>query len=173
MAAAVALLAGCAPVALQRTEGRGPVPVAVRIDDAAFWLEEWHRAITLPEDALERTLQARELDFENNPGPRTRLRLALLLAEGKQPVRDQSRALKLLKDMKGEAASASARALAALLEQVIGEQLWAGEKISGLRKELKASRARIQELERQLQELTSIEQSIQDRTKKEVGGSQK
>ncbi|GEM_PF-1104660 len=161
--AVLVLLGGCTSLSLQRSQG--PVPVAVRIDDAAYWLEEWQRTLSMPDDALQRTLRARELDFENDPGPRSRLRLALLLGEGKKPVRDQSRALQLIKDMDRSKASDSARALAALLEQSIGERLWAGEKITTLRKELKDARARIEELERQLQELTSIEQSIQDRTK--------
>ncbi len=156
-------MGGCNAVALERSQG--PVPVAVRIDDAAYWLEEWHRTLTLPGDVLQRTLQARELDFQNEPGPRTRLRLVLLLAEGKKPVRDQSRALKLLREMDRMKASDSARALAALLEQALSERLWAGEKVNRLRKQLKDAKARIEELERQLQELTSIEQRIQDRTK--------
>jgi len=50
-----------------------------------------------------------------------------------------------------------------LLEQVIGEQLWAGDKITELRDKLKQSDTRVEELERQLQELTNIEQSIQQR----------
>ena len=60
-------------------------------------------------------------------------------------------------------ASASALALAAMLEQVIGEQRWASERIQTLKADLKRREARVEELERQLQELTNIEQSIQQR----------
>jgi len=155
------LLAGCQPVTVQRTDG--PVPLAVRVDDAAYWLEEWNRIRDLPDDKLLRTLKTRERDFTNFPSPRSRLRLVLLLTEGPKSVRDQSRALSLLKGLDTAAASDSANALAALLEQIIGEQLWAGDKITELRTKLKQADARVEELERQLQELTNIEQSIQQR----------
>ncbi|NIA01344.1 MAG: hypothetical protein GWP13_01020 [Planctomycetia bacterium] len=68
--------------------------------------------------------------------------------------------------MKGldiDRADGSARALAALLRQNIEEQDWSGGKIAGLREKLKQSEARVEELERQLQELTTIEQNIQQR----------
>jgi hypothetical protein len=158
----VLLLAACQPVTVQRSE-RGSVPVTLRVDDAAYWLEEWYRVIDLPEDQLQLALAAREEDFEKNANPRTRLRLGMLLAVGPQPVRDQARALNLLKEMDKNSASESARALAALLEQIIGEQKWAGDKIAELRAKLKDADTRVQELERQLQELTDIEQSIQQR----------
>ena len=157
----IVVLAGCQPVTVQRTEG--PVPLAVRVDDAAYWLEEWNRMRDLPEDQLQRTLKTRERNFTNFPSPRSRLRLALLLAEGPKPVRDQSRALVLLRGLDTAAASDSARALAALLAQIIGEQMWAGDKITELRTKLKQADTRVEELERQLQELTNIEQSIQQR----------
>ena len=155
------LISGCQPVTVQRTEG--PVPLAVRVDDAAYWLEEWNRIRALPDGKLVRTLQMRERDFESSRTPRTRLRLALLLAEGPKAVRDQPRALTLLKGLDASRASDSARALAALLEQVIDEQLWSRDKINELRLKLKQADTRVEELERQLQELTNIEQSIQQR----------
>jgi hypothetical protein len=60
-------------------------------------------------------------------------------------------------------ASASGRALAALLGQAIREQVVAGDKIKQLQQDLAQSAQRVKELERQLQELTNIEQSIQQR----------
>ena len=153
--------AACQPVTVQHTEG--PVPVTVRVDDAAFWLEEWQRVTELPEGQVRQSLETREKEFSEAPGPRSRLRLALLLAEGPKSVRDQPQAYNLLKEMDHDEASDSAKALAALLLQVIGEQRWAGDKISELRARLKKSEARTEELERQLQELTNIEQSIQQR----------
>lgn len=153
---------GCQPMTVQ-THKEGPVPVSVRVDDAAFWLEEWYRVRGLPEDQLATTLKTRELEYSRDKDTRARLRLALLLAEGPASVRDQSRALMLLKEIDKNQASGSARALAELLEQIIGEQLWAGDKISTLKDDLQQSEARVEELERQLQELTNIEQSIQQR----------
>ena len=157
----IVALSACQPVTVQRVEG--PVPVAVRVDDAAYWLEEWHRAISLPEDQLVLTLNTREHEFERSDDTRTRLRLALLLAEGPQPVRNQARALELLKGLDTERASDSALALAALLKQVIEEQRWTGDKMTESNRKLKQSETRVEELERQLQELTTIEQSIQQR----------
>jgi uncharacterized protein (DUF342 family) len=53
--------------------------------------------------------------------------------------------------------------LAALLKQVLDEQRWSIDKIAELNQKLKASRMRVEELELQLQELTTIEQHIQQR----------
>jgi DNA repair exonuclease SbcCD ATPase subunit len=78
-------------------------------------------------------------------------------------VRDQERALKLLKGLDMDRAGQSAQALAALLQQNIEEQDWSGGKITELREKLTQSEARVEELERQLQELTTIEQNIQQR----------
>lgn len=158
----VFLLAGCQPMAVQ-THAEGPVPVTLRVDDAAYWLEEWQRMMTLPPDQVAQAVVTREQEFSDHPGPRTRLRLVLLLAEGPPAVRDERRALKLLKDMDTAHASPSTQALAALLGQTIRDQVVAGDKISELRQELNTSNERVKELERQLQELTDIEQSIQQR----------
>ena len=157
----MAILVGCQPVTVQRVEG--PVPVTVRVDDAAYWLEEWHRAITLPEDQLKLARETREQEFARDATVRSGLRLALLLAEGPKAVRDQGRALALLESLDLENASDSARALAALLRQVIEEQQWSADRITELRTLGKESSTRIEELERQLQELTHIEQTIQQR----------
>jgi hypothetical protein len=156
------LVAACQPVTVQRHDD-GPVPVTLRVDDAAYWLEEWYRVTSLQGDQLEQTLKTREQEFTEHRSPRTRLRLALLLAEGPPAVRDQLRALALLEKMDTASASASGRALAALLGQAIREQVVAGDKIKQLQQDLAQSAQRVKELERQLQELTNIEQSIQQR----------
>jgi len=155
------VISGCQPVTVKRTDG--PVPLAVRVDDAAYWLEEWNRIRGLSDDKLQRTLKTRERDFLKAPSPRSRLRLTLLLAEGPKLVRNQPRALTLLKGLDATRASDSAKALAALLAQVISEQLWSRDKMTELRSRLKQADTRVEELERQLQELTNIEQSIQQR----------
>jgi len=157
----IAGLSACQPINVQHMDGPGPV--AARVCDEACWLEEWHRVIALPEDQLLLTLKAREHEFEQSANPETRMRLVLLLAEGPQPVRDQGRALKLLNGLDVGQASASTRALAALLKQVIEEQRWSIDKMAELNRKLKASQVRVEELELQLQELTTIEQHIQQR----------
>ncbi len=157
----IMVLTACQPMTVQRSAG--PVPVAVRVDDAAYWLEEWQQLIKLPDEQLKQTLEIRRQEFIRSAEPRTRLRLALLLAAGPKSVRDQERALKLLKGLDIDRANDSARALATLLQQNIEEQDWSGGKIAELREKLTQSKARVEELERQLHELTTIEQNIQQR----------
>lgn len=141
----------------------GPVPVAARAGDETCWLEEWYRVAALPEDQLLLALKTREREFERSASPENRLHLVLLLAEGPAPVRDQKRALELLEGLDTRQASDQCRALAALLKQVIEEQRWSIEKITALNQKLKTSQTRVEELELQLQELTTIEQHIQQR----------
>ncbi len=155
-------LAGCQPVTVQRSSD-GPVAVTARVDDAAYWVEEWYRAKDLPEDQLVQLVRTRKQEFEQAPSARSRLRLALLLAEGPAPVRDQVQARRLLSGLDPEQASDSAKALAALIDQVIAEQRWSLDKLAEQRTRIGEAEARIRELERQLQELTDIEQSIQQR----------
>jgi len=157
----IMLLTACQPITVQRSANS--VPVAVRVDDAAYWLEEWQQLIKLPDEQLKQTLEVRKQEFIRSAEPRTRLRLALLLAAGPKSVRDQERALKLLKGLDMDRADDSDRALATLLQQNIEEQDWSGDKIAELREKLTQSEARIEELERQLHELTTIEQNIQQR----------
>lgn len=156
------MVAACQPVTVQRHK-EGPVPVTLRVDDAAYWLEEWSRAIELPSDQLEQILQTREQEFKRLPDTRSRLRLALLLAQGPAKVRARARALTLLEELDRARASASARALATLLIQGLREQADVNGKISTLKREAAQAGKRVKELERQLQELTDIEQSIQQR----------
>ena len=157
----IILLSACQPVTVQRTEG--VVPISLRVDDAAYWLEEWHWVSGLPESQQREIVANREREFQQSDSPRNRMRLALLLAQGPGSVRDQDRALELLLEMDMDAVSDSGKALSALLQQVIAEHDWFGDKMKHLRTELDESEARIAELERQLQELTTIEQNIQQR----------
>lgn len=154
--------AACQPMTVQHKDA-GAVPIAVRVDDSAYWLEEWHRVVNLPDDQVKRVVDIREKEFADSPGPRNRLRLVLLLAAGPASVRDQGKASRLLNEMDKVNARESERSLAALLLQVIDEQAWSGAKIRELRSDLEVSRLKTEELERQLQELANIEQNIQDR----------
>jgi polyhydroxyalkanoate synthesis regulator phasin len=154
-------LSACRPVTVQHAEG--VVPVSFRVDDAAYWLEEWHWITGLPEGQQREILADREREFEQSATSRNRIRLALLLAEGPASVRNQSRAQELLEGMDKEQTSQSGRALSALLQQVIAEHDWFIDELAAARSELEESESRIEELERQLQELTSIEQNIQQR----------
>ncbi|MEE9421762.1 MAG: hypothetical protein V3V50_01255 [Gammaproteobacteria bacterium] len=167
------MLAGCAPITIDRGSER-PIPIHLRVDDAAYWLVEWYRAVQLPAEQYKVALEAREADFSSRPATRSRLRLALLLAEGKTSGLDRPRAQKLLKDLEADA-SGSAKALAMLLENRLSKRLTVKKPKKSKRSteskkqdesmELKSARLRIKELEQQLHELTIIEQNIQDRTK--------
>jgi len=157
----ILVLGACRPVTVQRSDG--VVPISLRVDDAAYWLEEWHWVTSLPGIQQQEILASREREFQQSATPRNRLRLALLLAEGPGSVRDQRRALELLEGMDMDQASNSGKALSALLMQVIAEYEWFGDRIAHLSANLKESETRVEELERQLQELTSIEQNIQQR----------
>ncbi len=157
----VLILVACQPVTVQRTENL--VPVSVRVDDAAFWLEEWQRTLELPEGQQTEVLEKREQAFIKSRGARNRLRLALLLVAGPEQLQDRDRALKLLENMDYDEASHSAQALATLLVKLIGEQRASSGKIRSLDVRLARSQERIQELEQQLQALTDIEQNIQNR----------
>lgn len=156
------VVSGCQPVTMQRHE-EGPVPVTLRVDDAAYWLEEWFRIVSLSTDQVEQAVKLRQEEFARNPDARNRLRLVLLLAEGPPPVRDERRAQDLLAQLDEAHTSPSSRALAELLRRMIREQLAASGKIATLQQGLSESEQRVKELERQLQELTDIEQSIQQR----------
>jgi hypothetical protein len=159
----IIMTAGCQPMAVERHD-EGPMPVTLRVDDSAYWVEEWSRLMALPADRVDEALSVREQEFASNPDARSRLRLALLLAEGPPAVRHERRALTLLAGVEDDPhASASARALANLLTQIIREQLRSSDKINTLEQSLNESGVRVKELERQLQELTDIEQSIKQR----------
>lgn len=174
---ALLVTTGCAPLTVARNTER-PIPIQLRVDDAAYWLEEWYRTIRLPGDQYQAALEAREASFKSHPGPRSRLRLALLLADGKPSGLDLPRALKLVRGLEPEAAD-SAKALALLLEKRLVSLLSVkkpkpsktsvktknDKEKAELSKELQAAQLRIKELEQQLHDLTEIEQNIQERTK--------
>lgn len=170
--ALVLLASGCTPLTLSRNSEK-PIPVQLRVDDAAYWLDEWYRVIQLPDDQYKTALAAREANFASKPGPRSRLRLALLLAEGKPLGLDRPRALKLVKGLE-PGATDSAKALALLLENRLTQLKKVKKpkappkplKESGkadTSKELQAAQQRIKELEQQLHDITAIEQNIQER----------
>ncbi|VAW81221.1 hypothetical protein MNBD_GAMMA13-353 [hydrothermal vent metagenome] len=156
------VLVACQPMPVYHHR-EGTVPVSVQVDDAALWLEEWHQVLDLPKDKIALILKSWEADFARSNDPRTRLRLALLLTTGPVPVRDQQRARALIEGMDRAETSETTLALAALLQQIIEEQLWSSDRIVELKGESRQLNARVAELEQQLQELTNIEQSIQQR----------
>jgi hypothetical protein len=93
------------------------------------------------------------------------MRLALLLATGEGQVGDRKQARKLLNGLDAWAGGDSERELVAILQQFLDEQGQSRRKINILWKQVTEQNQRIEELEQQLQALTTIEQNIQQRDK--------
>ena len=129
------------------------------------WLTELHETRGMSPEMLQQTLDAREREYLANPTDDGRMRLALLLATAEEPVGDRKRALKFVNGIDAEAGSDSEQELVAILRQYLELHLQNGRKISTLLKQLTEQNSRIEELEQQLQALTTIEQTIQQRDK--------
>ena len=156
---ALLLLTGCADWELPPVTERS---VTLASTD---WLDEVRQAQQLPTavqaEALEQRLRQHKAENTADSG----LRLALLLALGGDAVRDDARALALLDQMNPADLTLSQVALADLLRQWLRERQRSQEGIRATRKQLAEREARIQELESQLEAVTSIEQSIRQRQK--------
>jgi hypothetical protein len=157
-----ALLAGCA--GLQQFNG-GLAPVIEGGRGVNSWLDDLHETRAMPPELLQQTLEAWEQDFRDNPSDNNRMRLVLLLVTAEEPVGDRKRARKLLNGFDAVEGGDSERELVAILQQYLDEQGQSSRKISILWKQVTEQNRRIEELEQQLQALTSIEQHIQQRDK--------
>jgi len=91
------------------------------------------------------------------------MRLVLLLATGADNVRDARRARRLLNGIDPLPASTGDRELISLLLMWLGDQGESARKLDILWKQVTTQNRRIEELEQQLQALTTIEQNIQNR----------
>ena len=129
------------------------------------WLGDLHETRTMSPELLQQTLESREQEFRDNPTVASRMRLALLLATTEEPVGDRKRARKLLNGFDAGTGSDSERELVAILLHYMDEQSQNSRKINILWKQVTEQNLRIEELEQQLQALTSIEQHIQQRDK--------
>lgn len=163
LAVMAALLSGCSE--LQHYGDGGFAPVIDSGRGVNRWLDELHATHAMSEEMLQQTLEYREQDFRDYPTTANRMRLALLLATGEEPVGDRKRARKLLNGIDAGAGSDSERELVAILQQFLEEQGQSSRKINILWKQVTEQNRRIEELEQQLQALTTIEQTIQQRDK--------
>ena len=155
----VLLLGGCSQWELPPVlEGSG---VLVETD----WLHELRRVQQLPAAEQAAELEARRKAYRADTTNDHRLRLALLLALGKGEVRDESRALTLLEELDSDSQGPSEAALAGLLRQWLRERQRLLGQLQAERKALAERDSRIQELESQLDAVTSIEKSIRQRQK--------
>ena len=145
-----------------------PAPVIHAGQGVNYWLAELHDTRGMKPDQQQQTLESWEREFSKNPSSNNRLRVALLLATGSEEVRDQKRALRLLDEIDTSLYDVSDREMITVLQQFLGEEGEANRKIHILWKQVTEQNRRIEELEKQLQALTTIEQKIQQREKPAV-----
>ena len=127
-------------------------------------LEEVHAASTMTVEQQELLLAGMEADFSGEPNIDNRLRLALLLATCQPPLQDRERARVLLEDLGGSISiSASQRGLVEFMLLFLEEQRAMLGELDACTTQLTQQGQRIDELEQQQKELTSIEQNIQHR----------
>ena len=129
-------------------------------------LEEINAASTMTVLQQERLLADMERDFRVEPDTNNRLRLVLLLVVGNDPVQDRARARALLEEVDSSATiSSSHKALILLLSQFFEEQEAMLGQLESCTEQIAQQERRINELEAQQKELTSIERNIQHRDK--------
>lgn len=155
-----ALLAGCSEMQHYSSD---LAPVIEGGYGVNSWLGDVHKTRTMSPELLQQTLDDWELEFRDNPSLSNRMRLVLLLATGEEPVGNHKRAHKLLQGFDAGAGSDSERELVAILQQYLESQAQDSRKISILWKQVTDQNRRIEELEQQVQALTTIEQHIQQR----------
>jgi hypothetical protein len=158
----LALALGACAELPQYWKADSPGPAEVR-SGASTWLEAVHAVRVDSPEQQQATLDNWEQAFKGNPDINNRMRLALLLATGTESLRDTRRARRLLDGVDPLPEPAGDREMIALLQLWLDEQAQANRKLSILWKQVTAQNRRIEELEQQLQALTTIEQNIQNR----------
>lgn len=160
----LALLAGtlaCTEMQQYRTSVLAPV-VDGR-SGANVWLEAMHGVRERSPEQQQQALVDWDKAFAGNPDINNRMRLVLLLTLGSEQVRDIRRARRLLDDVDPLPDAAADREMIVILQQMLDEQGESNRKLSILWKQVTEQNRRIEELEQQLQALTTIEQNIQNR----------
>lgn len=157
----LAVLSGCAE--LQQLPVLAAQPCSEPDAGAARWLAALNSTQDQSPEQQQQTLANWEQAYQDNPDLNHRVQLALLLATGADEVRDTRRARQLLNRIDPLPDKASDRELITLLLQWLDEQSQAGRKLDILWKQVTEQNRRIEELEQQLQALTTIEQNIQNR----------
>ncbi len=158
------LLAGlvaCAEMQQYRTTVLAPV--IENRTGANTWLEMMHEVRDRSPEKQQQALDDWDKAFAGNPDMNNRMRLVLLLTLGSEQVRDIRRARRLLDAVDPLPDTAADRELIVILQQMLDEQGQSNRKLSILWKQVTEQNRRIEELEQQLQALTTIEQNIQSR----------
>ena len=162
--ALLVLLAGlvaCADMQQYRTAVLAPV-IEGR-SGVNIWLETMHEVRERSPEKQQQALDDWDKAFAGNPDTNNRMRLVLLLTLGSEQVRDIRRARRLLDDVDPLPEAAADRELIVILQQMLDEQGQANRKLNILWKQVTEQNRRVEELEQQLQALTTIEQNIQSR----------
>ena len=142
------------------------MPVVERGGGTSSNLEEINAASTMTVLQQERLLADMERDYRVKPDADNRLRLALLLIIGNEPLQDHERARALIEGIDASTRlSPSQQGLVVLLSQFFeGQEVLLGQ-LEVCTSLVTQQDRRINELEQQQKELTSIEQNIQHRDK--------
>lgn len=151
-------LLGCS--GLQPESGSFLAPVSTA-GGADYWLGQVSGTHGLPPSELQDVRLSWERDFRIKPDTSNRIKLALLLAFGDEPVRNTTKARQVLESMDTTMLSPGDQELVTILEQYLETDLI----IDKLTTRANRKNNRIKELEQQLRDLTSIEQTIQQRDK--------
>lgn len=152
------MLLGCN--SLQPESGSFLAPVSTA-GGADYWLGQVNATHGLPTSELQDVRFSWENDFHRQPDAGNRLKLALLLSFGDEPVRDITKADQVLEGIDTTMLSQGDRELVTILEQYLELAL----NINKLSDRASRKDKRVKELEQQLRDLTSIEQTIQQREK--------
>jgi hypothetical protein len=159
------LSAGCAqwaPSGIPTAPEVLPAPVR----DAGWWMEV-RDVQSMPKEHQVPALSSRSRAYEEHPSNATRVRLAVLRAVGSSDVRDEGEALALLDEVKLDGLTdPELRSLVTLLRQLMKEKAELRVQLASEREKGVEREQRIEELQQQLEALTSIEQSIQEREKR-------
>lgn len=159
----VVMLAACSDLKYYNSTGYAPVFECGHGVNA--WLAELHETRGMSPEMLLETRDTWEKEFKKNPSVNNRMRLVLLLAVGKDPVRDRNRAIGLLEDVDFSLTDDIDQEFVNTLHQFLDEQdRTRSEKIILIQQVTEQSQ-RIDELEQQLHALTAIEQNIRQREK--------
>jgi hypothetical protein len=160
------LLAGltaCAEIPQTHSATLAPVVEGRSGSGANTWLETLHEVRDRSPEKQQQAVDDWERAFEGNPDINNRMRLVLLLTLGSEQVRDARRARRLLDAIDPLPEAVADRELIVILQQILDEQGQGNRKLSILWKQVTEQNRRIEELEQQLQALTTIEQNIQSR----------
>jgi hypothetical protein len=158
-----AMLTGCAELQQQFPALESAPACKEPAGGANHWLAEIGGTRDQSPDHQQQTLEEWEQAFQASPNIDNRMRLVLLLATGADTVRDPRRAHRLLNGIDPLPAGAGDRELISLLLLWLDDQSESARKLDILWKQVTTQNRRVEELEQQLQALTTIEQNIQNR----------